>query len=160
MIEFKKITDENFGNCIKLNPGEGNEKFVAPNTISLAEAYVAITNDTCTPMPFAIYNDDLMVGFIQLAYIREDQDEDIDEATYEVWRFMIDHKYQGKGYGKAALRKAIEYVKTFPSGPANKLHLSYVPGNANASGLYSALGFKETGEMDGDEIIMALDLTD
>ena len=36
MKEFKKITDENFETCMKLDSGENNKKFVAPNTISLA----------------------------------------------------------------------------------------------------------------------------
>lgn len=158
MVRLEKITDKNFKECINLDPGEGNDKFVAPNTISLAQAYLAIANDTCTPMPFAIYEGEEMIGFIQLAYIREDQDEDLDESIYEVWRFMIAHESQGKGYGKTALMQAIEYIKTFPCGKANKVYLSYVPGNSGASGLYSSLGFTETGEVDGTEIVMALDL--
>ena len=158
MIEFKAISDENFSACTKLSPGEGNLKFVAPNTMSLAQAYLAIANDLCTPMPFAIYNDGILVGFIQLAYLRADQDDDIDEPIYEVWRFMIDEAYQGKGYGKLALKKAIDYIKTFPYGQANKLYLSYVPGNEGASGLYKSVGFEATGALDGEEIVMALDL--
>ncbi len=158
MIEFKKITDDNFDACIKLNAGEGNDKYVAPNTISLAQAYLAVANDTCTPIPFAIYNNDDMVGFIQIAYVRTDQDEDINNPVYEIWRFMIDHKYQGKGYGKQSLHKAVEYIKTFPHGEADKILLSYVSGNVGASGLYKAIGFEETGELDEDEIIMSLKL--
>lgn len=158
MIEFRAITDENFSDCTKLSPGEGNHKFVATNTISLAQAYVAITNDTCTPMPFALYKDAKMVGFIQLAYLRADQDDAIDQPIYEVWRFMIDEHDQGKGYGKVALLKAIDYIRTFPYGQANKLYLSYVPGNDAASGLYKSIGFEATGEMDGEEIVMALKL--
>lgn len=158
MVRLEKIADQNFKECIKLDPGEGNDKFVAPNTISLAQAYLAIANDTCTPMPFAIYEDEEMVGFIQLAYYREDQDEDIDEPDYDIWRFMIAHEHQGKGYGKAALILAIEYIKTFPCGHANKVYLSYVPGNSGARGLYTSLGFVETGKLDGNEIVMALEL--
>ena len=29
---------------------------------------------------------------------------------------MIDQKYQNKGYGKMAIAKAIEFVKSFPAG--------------------------------------------
>lgn len=157
MIEFRKITDDNFRQCIELHPGKENESFVDSNSIGLAEAFVAIDNDTCSPMPFAIYKDDQMVGFIQLAYYRANQDEMLEEV-YDIWRFMIDEKYQGKGYGKAALRKAIEYVKTYPKGFANKLYLSYVPGNKAAESIYKRVGFVKTGEVSDGEIVMVYDL--
>ncbi len=135
------------------------DKFVAPNSISLGQAYVTLVNNELTPIPFAIYNDDVMVGFIMMSYVKEEQDEDIDEDIYEVWRFMIDVKYQGKGYGRASLLKAIEYVKTMPYGKANKLLLSYVPGNERGSNLYASVGFVETGDISHGEVVMSYDLT-
>ena len=157
-MEFKKITFENFGECRKLSAGEGSEKFVGPNVNSIALAYVALENNACTPMPFGIYIDEVMVGFIMMSYIREDQDEELDENIYDVWRFMIDEKYQDKGYGKEALLKAIDYLKTKPKGPANSCFLSYAPGNDKAEGLYKKVGFVATGIVDGDEIQMKLSI--
>lgn len=158
MIKLRKITDENFKECMELHPGKDKDKFVAPNRISLAQAFVALDNDTCTPMPFAIYAGEEMVGFIQLAYYRPDQETLFHEAAYDVWRFMIDEKHQGRGYGKTALKQAISYVKTRPEGPAKKLYLSYVPGNAAAEHVYESLGFVQTGDMQDGEIMMAYDL--
>ena len=155
-MEFRKITFDSFKECIKLTAGVNGDKFVAPNTISIAQAYLAIENNTCTPMPFEIYKDDVMVGFIMMSYVREDQDEELDENIYEVWRFMIDENYQDKGYGKEALLKAIEYIKTKPEGPAASCFLSFVPGNEKAEGLYKKVGFVATGEEDHGEIIMKL----
>ncbi len=160
MIEFRPITNENFRECTKLNPGEEGSEFVAPNVVSIAQAYVAIENDTCIPMPYAIYHNETMVGFIMMSYIREDQEEELDEDIYDLWRFMIDETQQGKGYGRASLNKAIEYIKTFPHGEAGKVYLSYVPGNDTGSSLYESVGFKATGEIDHGEIVMALDLTE
>ena len=40
------------------------------------------------------------------------------ENYYYIWRFMIDKKYQGQGFGKEALRLTLEYIKTFPAGKA------------------------------------------
>lgn len=158
MIEFKKITDKNFRECVKMSAGEGSEKFVAPNDISLAQAYVALTNETVTPMPFAIYKDDTMVGFIMFGHFTEEQDDFLGEDFYEIWRFMIGEQFQGKGYGKEALIKGIDYIKSFPYGKASKLLLSYVPGNEKASGLYKAVGFEENGMEDDGEIVMVYDL--
>lgn len=158
MIEFRPITNENFRTCIELSPGEVGKKFVAENVISIAQAYVAMTQKTCIPMPYAIYNDETMVGFMMMSFIRADQDEDIDEDIYEIWRFMIDENQQGKGYGKASLMKAIELIKTYPHGKADKIYLSYVPGNETGSGLYKSVGFVETGDMDRGEVVMVYDL--
>lgn len=160
MIRFEKITVDNYSECIKLDPGEAGRKFVAPNVNSLAIAYVAKDNNVCNPMPFAIYNDDTMVGFIMMSYLQKDQNNDEKEDTYDIWRFMIDRNYQGKGYGRASLLKAIEFIKSFPKGPAKTLVLSYVPDNEAGSSLYESVGFKATGEICDDEIVMSLDLGD
>ncbi len=157
-MEFRKITFENFRECKKLSAGENSEMFVAPNSISLAQAYIAIENDACKPMPFGVFKGETMVGFIMMDYIREDQDEDLNENIYEIWRFMIDVNYQGKGYGKEALLKAIEYIKTKPEGPSESCFLSYVPGNEKAEELYKSVGFVETGVIDDGEIQMKLSI--
>lgn len=160
MIEFRPITNDNFRECTKLSPGEEGKNFVAPNVVSIAQAYVATVNDTCIPMPYAIYHEETMVGFIMMAFARADQDEDLDEDVYDLWRFMIDEKHQGKGYGRASLMKAIDLIRTFPHGEASKVYLSYVPGNDTGSSLYESVGFKATGEIDDGEIVMVLDLTE
>lgn len=56
---------------------------------------------------------------------------------------MIDKKYQGQGFGKEALRLAIEFVKTFPAGKSEACWLSYEPENEGARNLYLKAGFVE-----------------
>ena len=82
----------------------------------------------------------------------------IAKGNYNLWRLMIDHHYQNRGYGKEAVRLALEFVKTFPCGKAEYCWLSYEPENKIASQLYHLFGFVETGEMDGDERIAILKL--
>jgi len=158
MIEFKQITFDNYKECISLNPGEQGSKYVAPNLNSLAISSVAKETNVCIPMRYAIYNDDVMVGFIMMSFLGKDQDNDEEENTYDIWRFMVDEQYQGKGYGRQALVKAINLIKTFPHGVANKLVLSYVPGNEGGSHLYESVGFVATGEISDGEVVMELDL--
>lgn len=157
-MELRKISSENFIICGRLSVGKDGEKFVAPNVWSLAQAYVRLENNECKPIPFGIYKDEVMVGFIMMAYYREDQDEELKENIYNIWRFMIDENYQGKGYGKEALLKAIKYIKTKPEGPAESCFLSYVPGNKIAEGLYKKVGFVATGVVDNGEIEMKLSI--
>jgi len=156
MIELRKITDDNCEECIKLEPKEEQKSFVASNISSLAEAYVALTNNECIPIPYAIYDNDIMVGFIMLSY--NEADENNDENTYWVWRLMIDKGYQGKGYGKEAMVKALELIRTFPHGKASVVTLSYEPENVVAKALYASLDFVETGKIEYGEMVAKLAL--
>jgi diamine N-acetyltransferase len=156
MIEFRKITDDNFRECIKLEVNDDQKNFVASNICSLAQAYVATSNNECIPMPYAIYDKDTMVGFIMLSYCKADETEP--ENIYCIWRLMIDKNHQGKGYGKETMAKAIELIKTFPHGEATAVMLSYEPENLVAKALYAAFGFVETGEIEDDEAVAKLAL--
>ena len=71
---------------------------------------------------------------------------------------MIGKKYQNRGYGKEAVRLALEFIRTWPCGKAEYCSLSYEPENEVAANLYRSFGFEENGEMDGDEIVMVLKL--
>lgn len=78
--------------------------------------------------------------------------------NYSIWRLMIDEKYQGHGYGKEAIRLALEFIRSFPCGKAEYCYLSYEPENVGVKRLYSKFGFIENGEMDGEEIVAVLKL--
>ncbi|HLU83278.1 MAG TPA: GNAT family N-acetyltransferase [Trueperaceae bacterium] len=164
MVELRRITDDNFREVIALELAEGQDKFVAPNIYTLAEAYVSLTDDFNIPMLYAIYDDDAMVGFIAMAYERPTGDDAEGEpegkalGSYAMYRFMIDRRHQGRGFGRAALAQAIELLRTQPHGPASHIATSFVPGNDVAQRLYTSLGFVETGELDGDELVARYEL--
>jgi diamine N-acetyltransferase len=79
-------------------------------------------------------------------------------GNYSIWRFMIDEKYQGKGYGKKAMQLALDFIRTFLCGSAKYCYLSYEPENKVAKKLYGEFGFPENGEMDDEEIVAILEL--
>ena len=159
MIRLEKLTYENADEVFELEVKEEQYPFVADNTYSVAQAYVTLINGGHV-FPFVIYNDKELVGFIQLAY-GENADQDgvsMEKDSYEIWRFMIDKRYQGRGYGREALRQAIEFIRTWPCGKADLCWISYEPENETAKKLYASFGFEETGEMCGDEIVAVLKL--
>ena len=82
----------------------------------------------------------------------------IAKGNYNIWRFMIDKKFQGKGFGKKAMDLALEFVNTFPCGTAKYCWLSYEVDNEAARQLYKSIGFVETDEKDGEEIVAILEL--
>jgi len=146
MVELREITESNYSECLALKVADDQLNFVASNVYSLAQAWVFHE----TAYPFAIYADEVMVGFVMMGYYES-------KGIYDIWRFMIDKRFQGKGYGKAALRLSIHYLVDRFS--VNDIYLSFQPGNTVAEKLYSDAGFQRTGEMDGSEIVMCLKMS-
>lgn len=81
-------------------------------------------------------------------------DEKIPEKDkrYWLWQLMIDEKYQQKGYARKALSLIIE--KYFRRANVEVITLSTKSSNFKALRLYKSFGFQETGEMNGDEVIL------
>lgn len=155
MVRLEKISYDNVWKILKLSVAEGQENYVATNTESIVEAYLAVTNNDVA-LPFAIFDDDTPIGFLMIGYGDGGDWETapkIAKDNYAIWRFMIDKNYQHRGYGRQALQLAIDYVKTFPCGKAEYVYLSYEPENENARELYRSFGFEENGEKDGEEIV-------
>ena len=158
MIHLEKVNWDNYEDVIKLHVAKGQDDFVADNDESLIHAFLAVSEGDPV-FAFAIYNDDTVVGFIQMGYDndwsggeREDWLNSDAFKAYEgkyyyfVWRFMIDEKYQNKGYGREAFRQALDFLKTEPCGKAEYITLSYEKTNEVAKKLYFSFGFYEPSE--------------
>lgn len=145
-VSLREIDKNNFSECVKLKVGEGQEKFVAPNVMSIAQSKIYPTMNT-----LAVYAGDELVGFVMFGL-------DTDDVRFYLVRLMIDEKHQGKGYGRAATLAVIEKMKQVPE--CGELYLSFVPENTGAEKLYESIGFERTGEIDKEsgEIVMRFDL--
>ena len=160
MLRLEKVNGKNIWDILKLRVSGEQEDFVVGNDISIIEAYIALTANGHA-FPFGVYADDTPVGFLMVGYDADDDWEDapaIARGNYNLWRLMIDQHFQGRGYGREALRLALKFVRTYPCGPAECCWLSYEPENEAARRLYRSFGFAETGETDGEEVIAALRL--
>lgn len=160
MLRLEKINGKNVWDILKLSVYDSQREFVASNEISIIEAYTSITAHGYA-YPFGIYDGDTPVGFLMIGFDKDDYWEDapyVAIGNYNLWRLMIDKKYQHKGYGRQAVKLALDFIKTYPVGPAEYCWLSYEPENQIAKELYASFGFIETGDMDGEEIIAVLKL--
>ena len=160
MIRLEKVNAKNVWEILKLHVAKDQEDFVAPNDLSIIEAYISITENGHA-FPFGIYEEETPVGFLMIGYDVDGSYENppqIAYGNYSIWRFMIDERYQKKGFGREALRLALEYVRSFPCGPARYCYLSYEPENVKAKKLYAEFGFAENGEMDDEETVAVLKL--
>lgn len=158
MITLRKITLENRRLIFNLEVTEEQRQYVASNFSSVATAYVLETNGG-HPMPFAIYQDETVVGFVLIAYgITSYELPKIAEGNYTIIRFMIDKQYQKQGFGKEALYKILEYIRTFPKGKAKYCWLEYSPKNKVAERLYKNVGFTDNGEIVNNEVVALIEL--
>ena len=158
-MELRKITFDNIDELMALEVREDQREFVAPNVLSLAEAYVAVSGGHAA-QPFGIYESGEPVGFVMFGYGSLDDPDEPKSAkdSYCLWRFMIDRRRQGRGLGKRAMEVCLEYLRGRPLGPSDKVWLSYEPENTGARGLYHRFGFIDNGEMCGEEIVAVRDL--
>ena len=160
MIRLEAVNGKNVWELLKLSVEDSQRTFVAGNDTSIIEAYTAITGHGYA-YPFGIYDGDIPVGFLMIGFDKDDYWDDapaIATGNYNLWRLMIDKKYQHKGYGKQAVKLALDFIKSFPCGRAEYCWLSYEPENETAKNLYAKYGFKENGDKDGEEIIAILKL--
>ncbi|MCH5263123.1 MAG: GNAT family N-acetyltransferase [Lachnospiraceae bacterium] len=143
MVELKEITKDNYEECLNLSVADNQRNFVSSNVHSLAQAWVYYN----TAFPFAIYADNIMVGFIMLGYYEA-------QNYYTIWKLMIDTHYQNKGYGKIALKLGIDYLVNHFN--VKEIYTAYEMNNSVAKKFYRSFGFRETGVVVGNDVGMKL----
>ena len=141
MVTLKTINEDNYEECLNLKVSVDNADFVDPVAWSLAEAWVFYDDSR----PFAIYAYDVMVGYV-LMYIGEE--------NHQIINFMIDSRFQKRGYGTAAAKLCIEYLRKDCN--ASKISLPVEPENITAQRLWSSVGFKMTDDMEDGYLFMRL----
>lgn len=132
MIHLEPVTRDNIDKLIGLSVREDQQSFVSSVADSLAQAYV-YSEDA---YPFGIYEDDTLVGFIMMGYYEA-------KHYYTLWKFLIDQRYQNKGYGRLALELGLAYIKGKFNSP--DIYTGVAPGNTVAKKLYRSVGFEDTG---------------
>ena len=145
-IELVELSGELLQQCLALQVADDQRQYIASN----AESWKTAKENEKVARPFAICGDGKVIGFTMFAF--EEDYEDPNDRTW-LWRFMIDEASQGKGYGTAALRVIIQY---FREHGANNIRLSTKETNTRALALYRRAGFRDTGERNGEEIVLQL----
>lgn len=153
-ITLLPVTATNWQSLITLKIREDQKGFVGSNLFSIAEAQFGFefeNNGHWDLYPFGIYNGNQPVGFLMYGY-------NYGHPTWQsyIFRLMIDEKYQSMGFGRSGMRKIIEVLRTDERVKA--VGISYKPDNDVARQLYASLGFFETGERVGEEVLAVLNL--
>ena len=135
-ITFREITSDNYSQVLnlKITPEQEAAKFVSPVVRSLADAW--FYREEGIAYPKAVYADEDLVGFIMYEL-------DTEEQQVFIWRFLIDQRYQGKGYGRQTIEVVMEMAKE--QAQITKVVADYVDGNEPMKKILLDLGFEETG---------------
>ena len=139
MIRLADVTEDNWFEAASLSVKESQKGFLAPAIGILARGYVY---RNCNAKIFVIENDSAIVG---LALVREFTEEPL---GYDLQQFMIDGRYQGKGYGSAALALILDELR-------REAHFDHVEvcvkkEDTAALRLYEKHGFTDSGFIDED----------
>jgi ribosomal-protein-alanine N-acetyltransferase len=141
-VTLREVSSANWRDVMSVRAARGQVKWVAPigNYLALCR-YSGVWN------PIAIEADGAIVGFLMWG-------RDPDDLSYWLGGVVVDRSQQRKGYGRAALEAAITMLRSKPG--CDVIALSYRPENVVAARLYASLGFAETGETEGDELVARL----
>ncbi len=139
VVELVEIDASNWRDVARVTPRPGQERFVAPVTY-----YLCLCHYDQIWHPLAIVADGSVVGHVMWG---------IDDADGSYWigGLVVDGAAQGQGIGRATVHALIQRFAANPD--CREVALSYHPDNLVARNLYRDLGFVETGEQDGDEIV-------
>jgi len=151
-ITLQPVTAENWRTLIQLKVREDQSHFVASNLLSIAESQFGFDDEGhWNSYPFGIYAGEDPVGFLMYA-------SNLAHSKIQIFimRLMVDEKFQGNGYGREAMKLTLDEIRK--DSRVRKVAISYSPQNVDARQLYASLGFEETGEMAGEELLAVLKL--
>jgi diamine N-acetyltransferase len=150
---LRQVTQDNWQAALSLSVHPDQRQFVAEYepvvAIALSKAYIRLGGATW--IPYAVYHGANMVGFVELAHWADTP------GQCWIFHFFIDQRYQGRGYGKAALERLIELVKR-ERVTCQSLLLVVHPENHRAQRLYLGAGFRSTDAVRWGEPVYQLPL--
>ena len=149
MVSLRPITDANreVVEAFAVSPDQG--RFVSGVRESMLEA---AEEPDARAISWAIYADETPVGFVMIA----DEVGSPDYIAHFLWKLLIDERYQRRGFGTATLDLIVEYFRNRGVGT---MWTSVGQGAGSPVAFYERYGFKQTGDLHGDEILLRLELS-
>ena len=137
MIRLTDVDESNWLEIARLSVSEAQRRFLAPPIGIIARGYVY---RDCNARVIGICNDAEMVG---VALVRDFIDEPV---GYDLQQFMIDERFQNRGYGTAALELILAQLKA----EARFAHVEVCVKKDDAAALhvYEKTGFADSGYVD------------
>jgi len=148
----REATRDDLRTLFKLSVTAEQNDRVAPNSITLAQAAYESGSKV-----FGLWDGDVAVGLMATIDKRAYPwiaPEDDPQSLY-LWRLMIDHHHQSKGYGTSALNLLVGMARELG---VPRISSSVVNEDGAALPFYEAFGFKATGVIHEGEVVISLTL--
>lgn len=139
MIHLVDVNEENWIEIAKLSVAEEQEKYLDRPIGIIARGYVY---RDCNARVFGIADDSQIIG---IALIRDFTEEPL---NYDLQQFMIDKRFQNKGYGTQALRQILDWLKQ--EARYSSVEVCVDRSDAAAIHVYEKVGFIDSGYVDED----------
>ena len=138
-IRLVDVTEDNWLDVASLSVKDSQKSYLDSPIGIIARGYIY---RDCNARVYAIESKDGIVG---IALVKEFNDEPL---GYDLQQFMIDQRYQGEGYGAAALKLILDELR-------KEAHYDHVEvcvkkEDVGAIRLYEKLGFVDSGYFDED----------
>ncbi len=127
MIHLVDIDNE--AGDTSLEVAEDQQSYVCSSLVMLARAWL---HRKLHPRVFNVYDDETAVGMGM--YL-----DDPEKSAYDFCQLFIDKRYQGKGYGKAAVGLVLDAMRE--EGKYQKVSMCYVEGNDASRNLFEKFSF-------------------
>ena len=146
-MRFVSITNENFEDIFQVSAKYEQWEYVKHHIFDMVNNYVAVMNREYFPLPFLVYENDSIIGFVQVNHYDK-------KPEYEICKLIVHETEQNKGYGKKILSEIIKWLcSRYPYG---KITASYKASNPAADKIFSCLGFEKS--ISGEEILAVLEM--
>ncbi|MFD5105233.1 GNAT family N-acetyltransferase [Streptomyces cinereoruber] len=142
-VVLEEITEGNWRDVADVAPTDEQRRYVA----ALAARYLLLSERGEVWTSLGVRAGDDIVGHVMWAY-------DDEEGTHWIGGMVVSAAEQGKGVGRATMGAVIERLSHLPG--CRQIRLSYHPDNTSAGSLYTSFGFLPTGDLEDEEIVMAL----
>ena len=139
MLRLVDIDETNFFDARALALEEDQRRFLDIPLGILARGYVYRDQRARV---LAVDDGDEVVGLLLV------KDMDEEPACYDLQQFMIDRRFQGRGYGRAALGLLLDNLQR--EGKYDNVEVCVHRDNAAALALFTGAGFMDTGYVDPD----------
>ena len=137
MIRLVEIDERNFFRVRQLKVGEDQQRFLDSPLGILARGYVYRAQRARV---LAAEKDGEIVGLMLV------KDMDEEPACYDLQQFMIDRRFQGRGFGTEALWQLLALLEREGRYPCVEVCVHHA--DAPALRVYEKIGFADTGYVD------------
>ncbi len=164
-MKFVHVTNENFEDIFEVSAKYEQWQYVKHHIFDMVDNYAAIVNEAYLPIPFLVYEEERLIGFVQVNMREGDSGEggcsreegysreESHSLFCEIRKLIVHETEQNRGYGTKILREVTKWA-------CNKFGISimtahYMAENQAADRLFSKVGFRK--RRTGDHVTVVIE---